>query len=126
MTKLLAITDENSTTLKLEATRPSIWAIIPGFIIFLVGAAILYPEIRISIATKQEPHIWHLLLSGGVCVLGVMIPFYRQITPGMRQLSVFIAPYVPKFNGSRPGDPQADGSVNPPNPPTSGTTGPGQ
>jgi hypothetical protein len=117
MTKLLAITDENSTTLKLEATRPSIWAIIPGFVIFVVGAAILYPEIRISLATKTEPHIWHLLLAGGVCVLGVMVPFYRQIAPGMRQLSVFIAPYVPRLGGSRPGDPQPDGSVNPPNPP---------
>lgn len=117
MTKLVAITDENATTLKLEATRPSIWAIIPGFIIFVVGGAILYPEIRIAIANKTEPHITHLLLAGGVCVLGVMVPFYRQITPGLRQLSVFVSPYVPKFGGSRPGDPQADGSVNPPNPP---------
>jgi hypothetical protein len=124
MTKLLAITDENSTTLKLEATRPSVWAIIPGFIIFLVGAAILYPEIRISIATKTEPHILHLLLSGGACVLGVMVPFYRQIAPGAKQLLIFISPYVPKFGGNRPGDPQPDGTVNPPAPPTQPGQGP--
>ncbi len=113
--KITSETGENGTTVSVNL-RPSIWAIIPGLIVFLVGAAILYPEIRISLATKTEPHIGHLILSGLICIAGVAIPFYRAMSPGVTKLSMWIAPYAPKFGGGRPGDPQPNGTINPPAP----------
>jgi hypothetical protein len=42
-----------------------------------------------------------------ICIAGVIIPFYKQAGPGLKSLSVLVAPYVPRIGGGRPGDPPA-------------------
>jgi hypothetical protein len=101
--------DNNTTQVKVDVGPPSIWMIIPGVLVFLVGGVILYAEIRIALATKVEPHIWHLLSGAVICIAGVIIPFYKQAGPGLKSLSVLVAPYVPRIGGGRPGDPPAAG-----------------
>ncbi len=111
-------TPSGGHVVNIESSRPSIWALIPGLLIFAVGAAILYPEIRNSIKTTTEPHIWHLVLSGGICLLGVIVPFYRQVIPGVKQLLIVLGnSSLPVIGGRRSSDPPG-----PPPPNLSGPT----
>lgn len=114
-------TSENGAQVKVDIGPPSIWSVIPGVLVFVVGGVILYGEVRIALLTKVEPHIWHMLSGALICIAGVMIPFYKQAGPGLKQLSVLILPYAPRIGGNRAGDPPAPPPPPPPSwPPTPG------
>ncbi len=128
MTKLEISTTETATgkVISIESSRPSIWALIPGVFIFGIGAVILWPEIHIALATKTEPHIWHLVLSGGICLLGVIVPFYRQIIPGVKQLLIVLGnSSLPIVGGRRASDPPLPPAEPPPQFPPAPPTPPG-
>jgi hypothetical protein len=88
-----------------------------GLLVFLVGAAMLYVDARIAIANKQAPHLGHLFLYAGLCLVGVVIAFAVYVIPPLKSFSVIIAPYIPMINGRRAGDLPSSPPA-PPTPPT--------
>jgi Na+/melibiose symporter-like transporter len=114
-TEITSNTTENGTTTTVKA-KPSIFAIIAGLLVFLVGATLLYIDGLIAIANKQTPHTGHLILAAVVCVIGVVIAFAAYVIPPLKQLSVVVWPYVPVLGGRRQGDPQTPTAPLPPPP----------
>ena len=112
---ITSTTNERGTQVDVKPLPPSWWSIVAGLILFAVGAGILYAEFRIALATKVEPHIVHMSIGATFCFLGVLVPFGRYVFPPLKQLSVVVAPYVPRIGGNRAGDPPA--------PPSAGTGG---
>jgi hypothetical protein len=122
MVQITSQTDETGTTVSVRQ-RPSVLGVFAGLLVFLVGAAMLYVDARIAIANKQAPHLGHLFLYAGLCLVGVVIAFAVYVIPPLRSFSVIIAPYVPMLGGRRAGDaptptPTAPPPPTPPGPPT--------
>lgn len=115
-------TGENATVK--VTNRPSMWAVIAGLMFFVVGAAVIAVDSVIAIGNKQALHTTHLILGGGLCVVGIVVMFSFVVIPPLKSLNVIIAPYVPMIGGRRASDPKADdASVTnvpsaPPTPPT--------
>lgn len=109
--KITSQTGETATTVKVEPSKPSALAIVAGFVLFIVGAAGLIADYTIAIANKQSPHIAHISIYAGFCLLGVIAAFGQYVIPRINQLLIVVGnSSLPVVGGRRATDPKAPGA----------------
>jgi hypothetical protein len=94
---------QGPTIVQVKQPPPSGYAILAGLLFFTIGAAGLIADYYIALANRQTPHVTHIAIWAGLCVLGVLVPFGRYVLPVVSQVVVIFGDYLP--GGRRRGDP---------------------
>lgn len=92
-----------TTVVEVKHPPPSGYAILAGVLLFVIGAPGLAADYWIALANKQPPHLTHIAIWAGLCVLGVLVPLGRYVWPTVQQVSIFVGDYLP--GGRRRSDP---------------------
>jgi hypothetical protein len=122
-TQITSSTSENGITTVTVEPKVSAGGIIAGLLFFLLGGVVIAVDSIIALGNKEQLHTAHLLIGVVLCALGIIVALGAFVLPRFKQLGVVVQPYlqyipyIPKFGGGRPGDPQPNGTINPPNPP---------
>lgn len=93
---------------KAATPPPTLWHLVFGGLLFLLGVGILASDIVLGFHLKQAPHTLNIVLGAGLAFVGLLVPGLRYISPAVQQVTVWAGPYVPVPGGRRSGDPPKD------------------